>query len=391
MVISQKGKTIFKYEGVWRNNYVITKKDYDIKGNIIPWPTPSKKTWNKEIFIKKLQNIENILIKKKSFIKLPGKIIKNCLFDDIYEVDTKFYYLKNIFWSDGLLHYIIKHNIKPSNEFIDIIMSLDIYNQSRLNKKEILNIPAVSLVKYGKKYLKISRNQIHIMDALMKHGSNTKKYIDENDKTKFRYSEHTGLLDFNNNELEKIVISGRTTRVDDNDDDIYLPENMIEAYDYEYFFHTHPATPKPGGRANVGILYEFPSASDILHFIEHYNNGKTQGSIIIAPEGMYVVRKNIVDDKKIKLKDINKIYNIISNDMENIQNKAIKKYGINFTLNKFYSVIAQDIEYIKLLNNKINKFDIHIEYKPREKDNKGRWIIETIYLPVYPIEPKIKN
>jgi hypothetical protein len=44
-----------------------------------------------------------------------------------------------------------------------------------------------------------------------------------------------------------------------------------------------------------------------------------------------------------------------------------------------------------MVNKKLNEYDIHIEYKPREKDIKGRWILGTIYLPVYAIEPKIKK
>jgi hypothetical protein len=390
MIILKKGNKILKYEGIWRNNFVIKKSDYDYKGKLIPWPKSSKSIWKRNIFIKKLVEIENILIKKGNFVQLHGKKVRNCIFGDIYEVDTKLFYIGNNYWTDGLLHYIKKHKIKPSNEFISMIMTTNIHGTKKTNR-QILNIPAVSLIKYDKKYLKISRNQLLIMDALMKHGSYTKKYIDNNDKDKFRYSEHTGLLDFNENKLDKIVISGKTNRVDEHDDDIFLPENMIEAYDYEYFFHTHPATPKPGGRADVGILYEFPSTSDIFHFIEHYNNGTTQGSIVITPEGLYIIRKYIVDDKKILLKKSNNMYKNIDKYTQNIQKKAINKYGTDFSIYKFYSEIAQDIQYINLLNKKLNEYDIHIEYKPREKDKKGRWIIDTIYLPVYAIEPKIKK
>lgn len=391
MTVSRKGKIIFKYEGLWRQNYAIKKNDYDAIGQLIPWPKSSNSVWNNDIFMKKLYAIEELLIKKNNFVSLPGKQIRNCIFGDKYETDTKLFFVGNNYWTDGLYHYIKTHNIKPSNEFIDMIMSLDIHKQKRNSTKEILNIPAVSMIKHGKKYLKISRNQLMIMDALMKHGSNTKKYVDEENKNKFKYSEHTGLLDFDNGGLEKILISGKTTRVDDDDDDIYMPENMIEAYDYEYFFHTHPATPRPGGRAGVGILYEFPSTSDLFHFVEHYNNGTTQGSIIIASEGMYIIRKHIVDDKKIVIDDSDKFYDVINRQMQKIQNKAINKYKTNFSLHKFYSKIAQDTSYIKMLNNKLNQYNIHIEYKPREKDKKGRWIIGTVYLPIYVIEPKIKK
>lgn len=388
MTISKDKNKVNNYEGIWRESNIIKKTDYDDNNEPLPWPEQNKSVWNKKIFIDKLQKIEEILIKTNKFISLPDKEVRNCVYGDVYEIDTKLFYLNNNYWTDGLLHYVTEHDIRPSNEFINMIISLNIHESARAKGKEILNIPAISLVKYGKQYLKVSRNQILIMDALMIHGSFTKKYRDNKDKRKYRYSEHTGLLDFDDKGLDKIIISGKTYRVDKHDDDIYLPENMVEAYDYEYFFHTHPATPKPGGRVDVGVLYEFPSTSDIFHFIEHYNNGTTQGSIVITSEGMYIIRKYIVDDKRINIKDTDKIFNQIDKYIQTIQNKAIKKYGKDFSLNTFYSEIAQDVYYINLLNKKLNQFQIHIEYKPREKDSKGRWIIGTIYLPVYAIEPK---
>ena len=97
------------------------------------------------------------------------------------------------------------------------------------------------------------------MDALLQHGSYIKRYNDNNKD--FRYSEHMGLLDFNNDGLDKIIVSGKTIRVDEHDNEIYQPDNVVEALDYEYFFHTHPATPRPGGRVDEGILFEFPSTN----------------------------------------------------------------------------------------------------------------------------------
>ena len=187
-----------------------------------------------------------------------------------------------------------------------------------------------------------------------------------------------------NTGLEKIIVSGNTTLVDAADQDIYLPKNMIEAYDYEYIFHTHPPTPKPGSRAQGGILYEFPSISDMFHFIDHYNDGRTQGSIVITPEGMYIIRKKIVDDKKIIINE-DKFYNDAMNVWSKIQKHAIMKYGIKFSAHTFYSKIAQDRSYINMFNKVLNKYKIHIDYYSRIYDGK-RWVIDTIYLPVYTIE-----
>ena len=69
-----------------------------------------------------------------------------------------------------------------------------------------------------------------------------------------------------------------------------------------------------------GILYEFPSISDITHFIEHHNNGKLLGSIIMAPEGIYIIRKNnfnrnpIHVDYNIMIKDLQDIFSECYND-----------------------------------------------------------------------------
>lgn len=60
----------------------------------------------------------------------------------------------------------------------------------------------------------------------------------------------------------------------------------------KYIFHTHPTTPYIGSRFKNGIIYEFPSIMDINHFIEHHNRGELQISMVITPEGLYIIRKN---------------------------------------------------------------------------------------------------
>ena len=70
-----------------------------------------------------------------------------------------------------------------------------------------------------------------------------------------------------------------------------------------------------------------------------------------------------------------------------VQNKAIKKYGTKFTPHKFYSNIAQNKTYIDILNNVLKKYQLYIDYYPRILDKKKKWIIDTIYLPIYITEP----
>lgn len=375
-------KKIYKYEFLWRDS--LNVKIYDSDGKLLPFPEHhDKNKWSeKESFIQKLKDVERDLYTKGKFKKYATKDYKDCLLCDKKNVTTGLFSVNNVRWENHVKHYIRRHNIKPSKDFIDYIYRYT--SKDGKKSKIVARINGVKIVKSDKKFLKIDSNQILIMDALMKHGG-VKIYKDKKNKEIFRYSEHAGLLDFNNSGLEKIIISGNTSRVDANDDVIFLPKNMIEALDYEYIFHTHPPTPEPGSRANIGILYEFPSISDIFHFMDHYNGGKTQGSIIIAPEGMYIVRKKVVDDKPIKINE-NKFYKETNKIMWKAQRESIQKYGTHIEQNTFYSKIAQDRYYINMINKVLNKYKIHIDYYSRKKDITGEWIIDTVYLPVYVIE-----
>jgi hypothetical protein len=51
-------------------------------------------------------------------------------------------------------------------------------------------------------------------------------------------------------------------------------------------FHTHPSL-DDFTRSKIGVIYEFPSSNDLIHFIHFFNNGKTRGSITITNEGIY--------------------------------------------------------------------------------------------------------
>ena len=256
-------------------------------------------------------------------------------------------------------------------------------------KKIIIN--SKEYIKYPKKYIKISRNQLLIFDALLNDGGMSKKYLDSNKK--IRYSEHSGLLDFNASKLEKIIISGNTKREDEDDTDILLPHDLPDSVNYEYMFHTHPPTPYPGGRAKDGILYEFPSISDIYHFIHYFNLGETQGSIIIAPEGIYIIKARTGLDKiTYDEKKENDIYDILQLKQLEIQEKAINEYGVNFTSDRFLRYISQDKKYVKFFNKLLYKYfnkQIKVTYKPRSYDKQtGQWMVDSLYLSVESIEPK---
>jgi hypothetical protein len=351
---------------------------YDYNNNLYPKPKHYDLEWSgKRQFIEKLIDTENKLIKNKDYEE---DIKYNCLLCKEKNISNKIFKYQDIIWKNSLLHYIDRHNIKPQEDFMDFIYNLDHRHMTRKIKfnSEMYTMDNVQ-------YLKLDKNQILIMDALMEHGGYTRKYLDSNNKAKYKYSEHYGLLDFDEDGLEKIIISGRTNRIDEGDADIFLPKDLLDAIDYEYIFHTHPPTPKPGGRVNSGILYEFPSVNDVFHFIEHFNSGITQGSLVITPEGLYNIRKLTFNKKKISI-DKNKLYRQFLDIFYKQQRNAIKKYGKNFDIIFFKKVIAHDKSFINNINKVLNKFSLHIDFYPRILSYKNKWIIDTVYLPIYVIE-----
>jgi hypothetical protein len=257
-------------------------------------------------------------------------------------------------------------------------------------KRYLVSFKAKEIIKHKSKYIKFSQNQLQILDALLNDGSQ-KKYIDASGD--LRYSEHSGLFDFDKSVLERIVVSGKTNREDNDDIDILLPQNMEDALDYEYIFHTHPPTPYPGARAIGGILYEFPSIADLFHFAYHYNEGHVQGSMIVAPEGIYIIRL------KENVKYLDYPSNKIAKKMEEInikiQDMAIEKYGTDYSNHRqkiFYENVAQDRTYIKIFNKMVKKYfndKMIVSYKPREHDRTtGKWIIKNLYIKIEPIQIK---
>jgi len=385
-IIKQNNGKLLKLESYWKIKK--TDKDKDSLDKQFPYPIEGKFWPEKNQFLERLQKIETFLLNNKSFSKLkkPEKCLLCNSNNSIDSIANGYFLLNNIIWKNSLGHYILKHNIKPSNEFMDFIYNYNFSKQYAKNKDfKLARINGETYMIDNAKYLKINKNQLLILDALMIHGGYNKKYFDtiakENNNI-LRFSEHAGLLDFDEKGLDKVIVSAKTSRIDEGDDEIYMPKNMKEAFDYEYMFHTHPPTPTPGGRAKYGILYDFPSISDMLHFIDHFNIGKTQGSIVIASEGLYNIRKLNFDKKQIHINDENQMIEIIRKNHNIIQYNAIKKYNYKFSLDKFYNEIAQDFTYINEYNKILNKFEIHIDYYPRVKDKYGNWYLDTIHLPV---------
>jgi hypothetical protein len=232
-----------------------------------------------------------------------------------------------------------------------------------------------------KKIFTVEKNDLFILDALM-HDGGEQKYSHTNSNN-LKYSEHGGLLDFDAHGLEKIIVTTRKES-DRSDPEIYFPVVTNDVEDYEFMYHTHPPTPTPGARANIGIVYEIPSLSDINTFIITYIEGKTQGSIIVAPEGFYVIRA-----LKKKLKPENYQLEELMNSIMYMNYKYAEKYKFNVSVNTFYKKIIKNtklqVKLKKLIEKYTNK-ELTIDYFKRKEDSAGNWTLKKLYLVVTPKE-----
>jgi SAM-dependent MidA family methyltransferase len=104
---------------------------------------------------------------------------------------------------------------------------------------------------------------------------------------------------------------------------------------------------------------------------------------------MYNIRKKKFDRKKIKI-DEDGMFIELQNLYPDIQEEAINKYGIEFNTKYFYEEISQNDLYINKINHVLNKYNIHIDYFPRSKDETGKWIITDLFLPIYITEQQKK-
>ena len=326
----------------------------------------------------------NIVIKIIKFIidNSNKKIKKSCCdkcnkkFDYIFIYKHKNFSVKI---TELDLHFLQFHNMINTN----------LYKKISTHKFEGLYIDWVML----------ATNQLNVLDGLYEVGSN--QIYTENNKNIsqskiMRFSEHAGFIYFEKNKVSNInVITG--SRVEPSDPTIFMPKNCLEALKVNYIFHTHPKTPYLGSRIKNGIIYEFPSISDIIHFIDHHNNGKLLGSIVVAPEGLYIIRKNNFNRENISVD-----YDVMINDLEEIflecYNDSYVEYSstnyenlkindeIKLPENLFYFEISTNYNYINKINKILMKYDIFIDYYARTYFEKtkfitSKWIFDDIYLP----------
>lgn len=228
--------------------------------------------------------------------------------------------------------------------------------------------------------VKLDTNKMQFFDSLLKAGSNRQYY---DDKKKLNYSEYSGVFNIEGTEVRRIIVNTMNNVKIGEISDTLLPQNVYQIENYEFMFHTHPSLNELT-RFKNGIIYEFPSANDILHFIHFFNNGRPKSSLTITNEGIY---NTISTKKKGELIIVDNIYKCkeqISKAFNIIQNEAILKYDKKFNEQFFYKHIAQNKKYIKLYNNHLKtifKGQILIKFYPRKYDKQiKKWLLPNLYL-----------
>lgn len=268
-----------------------------------------------------------------------------------------------------MIHMLSEHNL------------INVFLYKKVLEYKIKNYPI--------SWYKMTTNNINILDGLYNVGGNDIYIKTGNFYGKTMFSEHAGFIYFKNNNMDKISVL-TDYRVDVNDPIIFLPENSKEAFKVNYVFHTHPTTPYIGSRIKHNMIYEFPSLGDIGHFIEHHNNGILDGSIVITPEGIYIIRKYNFNNKKIRLDFelfmqklrlvYRECYKESSNEYKNIDKKIIKG-EIQVLKNDFYNKVAINFKYINKINEFLSQNDLYIDYYPRIHLKENDWVFRDIYVP----------
>lgn len=353
--IERNGDETVYWESYWQK-----AGKTDLANN--PYPVPANENpWNSKLLISKLKILQG---KLENTDRSTLHDEWTCPLCKVVVSDRSYTY-RNMNWDASLKHQIRKHNWHPSRMFLDFLLG------ATIEIKQKGSVVLAGRHENGKLF--VTQNQWGILDALM-HSGGKRQWADN--RKKMRYTETAGVLNRIGNRVG--ISLGESEEEDPIDKSILFPNEMPEVAEHEYYFHTHPPTSRPGGRVKTGILYEFPSSGDILHYIHQQSYGKTVGSLIIAPEGVYIIGR----DKQKKLnvpRDAGEIY---FNWLEKTEDQAITDFKLKGTptIKQFYEEIATEKKYVKSLDKHLQTWGLRLHFIPRTKVN-GKWIIEGGYLP----------
>ena len=358
---------------------------------------------------------------------------------------TTVYILKRFIWTNILIDLILDYDYKITNHFYYFLQTYpDTFfnNVNNLNKKKKIQIKLTKnhllifdallyIGGYSAKYKK-SSNRRYKKDTVsskiyhaiysQQNGGKLKKFkkkiIKKSKKKKskaslskqkrtlflsdrrdynlnkkhFLYSEHSGMMtfDYDKKRIASYLINNNNYVTYKGDDSLFFPDYCNKFKNFEYIFHTHPPTPYPGDRAATeGLLYEWPSISDLYHFSQHYNNGITHGEIIFAPEGIYLIRPYFLNNKVKKINISENNIKVIRKIIWKLQDDAIELYKMKYyeyerDSDFYYSKVCQNTLFLNKLNMELKKINIFIDYFPKiNYKGEKRWIYDSVRIYVY--------
>lgn len=309
--------------------------------------------------------------------------------------DTHVYTLDDIVWTGQLLHYIEFHNYAPDPPFEKMLASIRYHDTGILTyhvpmedvlalyQKRRTELDGIVLRQGKRERIVITQDQLRLLDSLFLFSS--EKMLNDKD-----YEEAMAYLDFQHKSLEHIKVKINRKYMFKAEDQFLFFHNINEkdAIDYEFLVHTHPLTPDLETRIEVdSIMFDFPSATDVITFIEMASKHQMQGSIVIAIEGVYVIRR--LRDLSVVLLDKNEFQWEYNMRVYHLNERAIDAhYDERFSLDLFLSKIIGRREYIDELNEFLRDYNMTIDYHPRVRKNK-RFVLPAFAVSVVPIELEV--
>lgn len=227
--------------------------------------------------------------------------------------------------------------------------------------------------------LPLSHNALQVLEALYRHGSHP-VYADPEGGLAM-YSEHAGVLTVHEGRINEVITTTHAYRIDANDRQIYLPQNTPTMLQHPYLFHTHPLVDEYGGRRGIGIIYELPSPGDIYNYVYHSVHGRAQASLVLAPEGLYVVRKLVPDlPCQLSERDLRRIQTTLV-EVEEAAMQRVTDLDLRDP-DTFHRRVGRDTRTIRAYNRVLRPLNLWAEYYPRLCEG-GQAVIPTIDLWYY--------
>lgn len=379
MLLDYYELTILLTEGVYHD---------DLLHN--PLSLNSKK---KQKLVKALKKVEHFM-KEKNLVKAGRKKRFICGYNAEHTIGENYIYsLDDIVWSSQLMHYIEYHNYVPSAIFERMLNTLK-FKDSRLltfkvslseilqlyKKEQHIELDGVVIRQGKKERIVITQDQLRLLDSLFVHSS--QKMLNDKD-----YEESMAYLDFDKSSLEQIKIKLNPRYMFKSQEDfIYFHYiNEKDAIDYEFMVHTHPLTPDLETRIeHDNIMFDYPSATDIISFLELFSKKQTQGSMVIAIEGMYIIRA--IEDLAVVLLDKNGFQWEYNKMIYKMNEQAISTYyGSEFSIEYFLEKVIHEKKYMRKINAFLKPYNAYIEFYPRIK-RYNKYILQSVTVEVVPIE-----